>query len=70
MSCRNTPQLKRFEEEKDLTREQKAIDFFVNRFNGSYKKLDPNDIDLYPDKSKEGAFIRLERGSAHTKFIH
>ena len=25
--------------------------------------IDPNDIDLYPDKSKEGAFIRLERGS-------
>ena len=45
MSCRNTSQLKRFEQEKDLTREQKAIDFFVNRFNGSYKKLDPNDID-------------------------
>ena len=45
MSCRNTSQLKRFEQEKDLTREQRAIDFFVNRFNGSYKKLDPNDID-------------------------
>ncbi len=24
--------------------------------------IDPNDISLYPDKSKEGAFIRLERG--------
>lgn len=35
----------RFENEKDLKREQKAIEFFVNRFNGSYKKLDPNDID-------------------------
>jgi len=28
--------------------------------------IDPNDIDLYPDKSKEGAFIRLERGSDYT----
>ena len=28
--------------------------------------IDPNDIALYPDKSKEGAFIRLERGSDYT----
>ena len=25
--------------------------------------IDPNDLSLYPDKSKEGAFIRLQRGS-------
>ena len=35
----------RFENDKDLTREKKAIDYFVKRFNGSYKKLGPNDID-------------------------
>jgi hypothetical protein len=35
----------RFENDKDLSREKKAIDFFVNRFEGSYKKLDPNDVD-------------------------
>jgi len=35
----------RFENDKDLTRERKAIDYFVKRFNGSYKKLGPNDID-------------------------
>ena len=28
--------------------------------------IDPNDLSLYPDKSKEGAFIRLERGSDYS----
>lgn len=34
-----------FETEIDLTREKKAIDLFVSIFGGSYKKLDPHDID-------------------------
>jgi hypothetical protein len=34
-----------FETEEDLRREKKAIDLFVSIFGGSYKKLDPNDID-------------------------
>lgn len=37
--------MKRFETETDLLREKKAIELFVSIFNGSYKKLDPNDID-------------------------
>lgn len=35
----------RFETEKDLSRERKAIETFVSRFDGSFKKLGPNDID-------------------------
>jgi len=34
-----------FETEMDLIREKKAIELFVTIFNGSYKKLDPHDID-------------------------
>lgn len=34
-----------FEKESDLIREKKAIELFVNVFGGSYKKLDPLDID-------------------------
>ena len=35
----------RFENEKDLHRERTAINKFTELFNGSSKKLDPNDID-------------------------
>ena len=35
----------RFETKEDKLREQKAIQSFVNMFNGSYKKLGENDID-------------------------
>lgn len=34
-----------FETETDLVRERKAIELFVSIFGGSYKKLDPFDID-------------------------
>jgi hypothetical protein len=34
-----------FETETDLVREKKAIELFVSIFGGSYKKLDPHDID-------------------------
>lgn len=34
-----------FETETDLVRERKAIELFVSIFKGSYKKLDPFDID-------------------------
>lgn len=45
-----------FETEQDLIREKKAIETFVNLFGGSYKKLDPNDID-YKVFDKEGVLI-------------
>lgn len=34
-----------FETEEELRRERKAIELFVKIFNGTYKKLDPNDVD-------------------------
>lgn len=34
-----------FETEEDLKRERRAIEVFVNTFGGSYKKLDPMDVD-------------------------
>lgn len=45
-----------FETEQDLIREKKAIDVFVKLFGGSYKKLDPNDID-YKVFDKDGNLI-------------
>ena len=35
----------RFESEGDISRERRAVEYFVKRFEGSYKKLGPNDID-------------------------
>jgi|TARA_X000000950_G_scaffold17358_2_gene18833 hypothetical protein len=35
----------RFESNTDITRERRAVEYFVKRFEGSYKKLGPNDID-------------------------
>lgn len=35
-----------FETEQDLAREKKAIELFVKIFEGSFKKLDPHDIDF------------------------
>lgn len=45
-----------FETEEDLRREKKAIETFVNTFGGSYKKLDPHDID-YKIFDKKGELI-------------
>lgn len=45
-----------FETEEDLRREKKAIEIFVNTFGGSYKKLDPQDID-YKIFDKKGELI-------------
>ena len=35
----------RFESKKDLSREKKAIEKFVSKFKGTYKKLGENDVD-------------------------
>ena len=43
-------------ESEELRREKRAIDLFVNIFNGSYQKLDPNDID-YKVFNSEGQLI-------------
>lgn len=45
-----------FETEEDLRKEKNAIEVFVNTFGGSYKKLDPHDID-YKVFDKKGELI-------------
>jgi hypothetical protein len=45
-----------FETEQDLIREKKAIEVFVKIFDGSFKKLDPNDVD-YKVFDKDGKLI-------------
>jgi hypothetical protein len=45
-----------FETEEDLKREQKAINLFVSTFGGSFKKLDPFDVD-YKIFDKDGNLI-------------
>jgi len=34
-----------FETEEDLRKERKAVELFVKMFEGSFKKLDPQDVD-------------------------
>ena len=52
----------RFESNTDLEREKKAIQKFVSRFKGSYKKLDPNDIDfrVFDEKDKLIAYAEVK----------
>jgi len=45
-----------FDSHEYLRREKKAIETFVNTFGGSYKKLDPHDID-YKIFDKKGELI-------------
>ena len=45
-----------FETDQDLKREQKAITLFVSSFGGSFKKLDPFDVD-YKIFDKDGNLI-------------
>jgi len=52
----------RFESNEDLSREQRAIETFVRMFGGSYKKLDPNDIDyrVYDKDGKLISFVEIK----------
>lgn len=52
----------RFESNTDLEREKKAIQKFVSRFKGSYKKLDPNDIDfrVFDEEGKLIAYAEVK----------
>ena len=45
-----------FERQEDLEKEKKAISLFVNTFGGSFKKLDPFDVD-YKIFDKDGNLI-------------
>ena len=52
----------RFEKQKDLTREKKAIERFVSRFNGTYKKLGDNDVDyrVFDETGKLIAYVEVK----------
>jgi hypothetical protein len=58
-----------FETEQDLKREHKAIETFVNTFGGSFKKLDPYDID-YKVFDKEGKLIAYAEVKGRIKTMH
>ena len=51
-----------FETETDLLREKKAIELFVSIFNGSFKKLDPSDIDfkVFDKDNKLIAYVEIK----------
>lgn len=51
-----------FETETDLVREKKAIELFVSIFKGSYKKLDPFDVDykIFDKDNKLIAYVEIK----------
>jgi hypothetical protein len=58
-----------FETEQDLAREKKAIELFVKIFDGSFKKLDPYDID-YKVFDKEGKLISYVEVKGRIKALY
>lgn len=58
-----------FETEQDLKREHKAITTFVNMFDGSFKKLDPYDID-YKVFDKNGLLIAYAEVKGRIRTMH
>ena len=58
-----------FETEQDLIREKKAIQTFVNIFAGSFKKLDPQDID-YKVFDKDGNLIAYAEVKGRIRAIY
>ena len=58
-----------FETDQDLKREQKAIALFVSTFGGSFKKLDPFDVD-YKVFDKEGNLIAYVEVKGRIRTIH
>ena len=58
-----------FETEADLIRERKAIDLFVGLFSGTYKKLDPFDID-YKIFDKNNTLIAYAEVKGRIRTLH
>jgi hypothetical protein len=58
-----------FEKEEDLKREQKAITLFVSTFGGSFKKLDPFDVD-YKVFDKDGNLIAYAEVKGRIRTMH
>tara|TARA_B100001057_G_scaffold469389_1_gene529681 strand:- start:1649 stop:2059 length:411 start_codon:yes stop_codon:yes gene_type:complete len=52
----------RFESNKDLKREKKAIEKFVSRFKGTYKKLGENDVDyrVFDENGKLISYVEVK----------
>ena len=52
----------RFESNKDIDREELAINKFVSKFRGTFKKLDPNDVDyrVYDEYNKLIAYVEVK----------
>lgn len=57
-----------FETEQDKQRELKAITTFVNTFGGSFKKLDPFDVD-YKIFDKSGTLIAYAEVKGRTRIM-
>lgn len=58
-----------FEKEIDLIREKKAIELFVSIFGGSFKKLDPHDID-YKVFDKDNNLIAYAEVKGRIRTMH
>jgi hypothetical protein len=58
-----------FETEQDLIREKKAIQTFVSIFSGSFKKLDPQDVD-YKVFDKDGSLIAYAEVTGRIRTIY
>jgi hypothetical protein len=58
-----------FETDQDLKREQKAITLFVSTFGGSFKKLDPLDVD-YKVFDKDGNLIAYAEVKGRIRTMH
>ena len=58
-----------FETEQDLAREKKDIELFVKIFDGSFKKLDPQDID-YKVFDKGGKLISYAEVKGRIRSLH
>lgn len=61
--------MKIFETEDDLKREMKAMKLFVSMFSGSFRKLDPLDID-YKVFDSEGQLIAYAEVKGRIRTIH
>lgn len=57
-----------FETDQDLKREHKAITLFVSTFGGSFKKLDPLDVD-YKVFDKDGNLIAYAEVKGRIRII-
>lgn len=58
-----------FETEEDVRRERKAVELFVKIFEGSFKKLDPHDVD-YKIFNKDNDLIAYAEIKGRIRTMH